>query len=402
MTGPLDILFVGTLPPHPGGSAVANWRFLVGLARRGHRVRALAPITPGAPDAEALEGSHPDVAVARYPVTRFEIVQNLDPDDPLRRWEIGQIVERLPGLIAGRRPDLLLIGRENLLWAAAEIAGAPDVPCVLIIHGPALVRALTGEWPEGLARRLREQLGRFALRVTSARHWAACLEGAGAGPVTVIPNAVDRQRFSPGPRDPALVRELGLPTDTLTIVHASNLKSAKRPLDIVESAAAALAAEPGIVYVIVGDGPMRGELERACQERGLAGQFRFTGWIETPRMPSYVRLADIVLMPSAWEAQALVYLETLACGRVLLASDIPAAREVVVDGETGLLFRAGDIAALTEKTLLAARSAPLREAIGRRARESVRVHGLDDVARAFAAVLQEVVRGDRAGSSLVT
>jgi glycosyltransferase involved in cell wall biosynthesis len=56
-------------------------------------------------------------------------------------------------------------------------------------------------------------------------------------------------------------------------------------------------------------------------------------------MPDYINLADIVVMPSAAETQALVYLETQACARLLLASDIPGAREVIVDGETGLLFR---------------------------------------------------------------
>ena len=54
-------------------------------------------------------------------------------------------------------------------------------------------------------------------------------------------------------------------------------------------------------------------------------------------------------MPSESEAFPLVYLETQACGRLLLASDIPAGREVVVPGDNGLLFRTGDVADLTAR-----------------------------------------------------
>ena len=65
---------------------------------------------------------------------------------------------------------------------------------------------------------------------------------------------------------------------------------------------------------------------------------RFAGWIDYARMPDYINLGDIVVMPSESEGLARVYLEAQACARVLVASDIPPAREVVTEGETGLLF----------------------------------------------------------------
>src|SRR5262245_57958895 len=93
-------------------------------------------------------------------------------------------------------------------------------------------------------------------------------------------------------------------------------------------------------------------------------------------MPTYLAVADLVVMPSASEALARVYVETLASGRVLVASNIPAEREVVVDGETGLLFPCGDVAALTE-TILGIASDPLRrQRIGQRARQFARRHDL--------------------------
>jgi glycosyltransferase involved in cell wall biosynthesis len=110
-------------------------------------------------------------------------------------------------------------------------------------------------------------------------------------------------------------------------------------------------------------------MEERCADRGIAGRFRFTGWVDYDRVPDHVRLADVVVVTSASEGQALVYLEAQARGRTLIAGDIAAAREVVVHGRTGLLYRIGDVDELTAKALLAARDRSLRNSLGREARE---------------------------------
>jgi glycosyltransferase involved in cell wall biosynthesis len=174
-------------------------------------------------------------------------------------------------------------------------------------------------------------------------------------------------------------------------MHVSNLKALKRPLDLVDSAVQALPHNPRLVYVVVGDGQLRDAMEKACLRKCISERFRYVGWVEYDRVPDYINLADLVVMPSEAESQARVYLETQACERLLLASDIPAAREVVVDGETGLLFRKRDIDDLTAKTLQAAADAALRADIGRKARERVRAHSLDDAIAAFLTLLERLV-----------
>jgi glycosyltransferase involved in cell wall biosynthesis len=109
-------------------------------------------------------------------------------------------------------------------------------------------------------------------------------------------------------------------------------------------------------------------------------------------MPRYVNLADLVLMPSEAETQALAYLEAQACARLLLASDIPAAREVVTDRETGLFFRKGDIADLAAKTLHAIDDPVLRARIGRAARVRVERYSLDVMTATYEELLRRVAR----------
>ena len=157
-----------------------------------------------------------------------------------------------------------------------------------------------------------------------------------------------------------------------------------------------MAREPRLLFLIVGNDRLRGEMEEACVGAGIAGRFRFAGWVDQSESPRYLNLADMVVMPSQLEALSLVYLEAQACGRVLIASDIPAAREVIEDGVTGLLFPMGVIEAFSEKILLAAAQPGLRAAIGRRARAQAEASGMDEWLDAYERALRELVPGARA------
>ena len=388
----LNILYVGTLPPHRGGSSISGSQLLVGFARMGHRVRALAPISTDMcrPD-DDFALSQPEVGVTRYPIPYFEASSYIPAPDWYRRMEGLRIQEKLPVLIAEERPDIIYIGVEKFAWHVPDLASAHFLPCALTIRGGATFALLDGTYPEVLARQLLGEFRKVDRIVTQTEYLAEGVRGLGLDAITVIPNALDLVQFSPKPRDPTLLRKLAIRDDDSIVMHVSNLKMLKRPLDLVESAKQALWYNPSLVYVIVGDGQLRAAMEEVCLQKGVSERFRFVGWVEYERMPDYINLADIIVMPSDAESQARVYLETQACARLLLASDIPAAREVIVDGESGLLFRKGDIDDLTAKTLLAAGDAALRADIGRKARERVQAHSLDNALAAYVAIFEDLV-----------
>src|SRR5581483_4211837 len=204
--------------------------------------------------------------------------------------------------------------------------------------------------------------------------------------------AVDPAHFAPRPRDAALARALGIRDDDLVVAHLSNLKPWKRPLDLVASAALTLPSNPRLLYLVVGDGPLRAAMEDACRRAALTERFRFVGWVDHEHVPAYLSLADLVVMPSHAEARALVYLETQACGRLLLASDVPAAREVIVDGKTGLLFEQGSLADLAAQTLRAAADPDLRARVGAAARRSISPRALDTLLDAYEETLRDLAR----------
>lgn len=206
----------------------------------------------------------------------------------------------------------------------------------------------------------------------------------------MIPNPVDLERFYPTTPSLRVRRRLAVGAGQLVVAHLSNLKPIKRPLDFVEAAKIAAREDERLVFVVLGDGPLHGEMKQACASHGIAERFRFPGWIDYELIPDALNCADIVVMPSAREGQARVYLETQACGRTLIASDIPAALEVVEDGQTGLLYKGGDVAQLAAKILLAASDPGLRRIVGRRARQAVASHSLTRIVALYDQLLGEL------------
>jgi glycosyltransferase involved in cell wall biosynthesis len=394
----MRILYVGTLPPYPGGAAISCAEILAGLAARRHSVTGVTPITAEtAREGAAFDVTLPGLSIIRFRVPYFTSGQ-LTPEPAGYRLSIRDDLERLlPRAIEQSRPDVVLVGRETFAWSAPDIAHAHGVPVVQRLAGTVTSALIQGRYPEPLASELYARLSRIEALVTPARHLAEGVTLLGLPEVTVIPTAVDLTRFHPAPRDEALARRLSIAPDDIVVAHVSTLKPVKRPHDVLESAKLALAQDARLVYLMVGDGEMRPALEQASRELGVSDRVRFAGRQAYGDVPRYLSVADLVVMPSDAEGLARVYLETQACGRVLIASDVPAARQVVRHGHTGLLYPRGDVAALAATTLRAAHDPGLRARIGRKARQRAEESSVVQLFDAYEALLGKVA--DRRSSA---
>lgn len=391
----MDILFVGNLPPYFGGAGIANAVVLRGLSARGHRVRAASPITPD--DASAgdwFSDTHPQLAVRRFLVPFYRLAhwprvpEYVEPQTAGLRRIVNQELD-------ASRPDILLTS-EVMDSAILDTFHRIGIPSALIVHGGTLRKVFLGLGPEEEVAEARDFYRRVDHRIAVAEHLAPTLEQLGLTPITVIQNVVDTELFHPRERDETLLRELRITERDLVTAHMSNLKPIKRPLDFVHAAGLALARDPRLLFVVGGAGECQIAMQETCARYGIIDRFRFPGWLRSDRVHKYYSIFDLVVMPSESEARSMVYLETQASGRVLIASDIPAAREAIEDGVTGLLYPLGSSEALAEKILLAAASPELRQTIGRQARVLAETRTLAGYAEAYERTLRDLVsRGPR-------
>jgi glycosyltransferase involved in cell wall biosynthesis len=167
------------------------------------------------------------------------------------------------------------------------------------------------DWP-GTVRLVR--LSRLA-PVACGPGVAAALEDHGLQPFATVPNAV-------GPAPPPGER-------IANVVAVGRLVEQKNH----ELAIRAIAQVPGATLAIVGDGPLRPELERLAAE--LEAPVIFTGVRQDAR--ALMGAADVVVMPSRWEGLPLSALEALASGTPLVATNVRGLRELLTDGENALL-----------------------------------------------------------------
>jgi L-malate glycosyltransferase len=183
--------------------------------------------------------------------------------------------------------------------------------------------------------------------------------------IAVIPNficASDYQRHAVE----GLRAELS-PNNEPLLVHVSNFRPVKRPVDCVEILARVLKRTRARL-VMVGDGSERTNAEHHARCLGVWEQCSFVG--KQARIVDYLSAADVLLLPSEQESFGLAALEAMACEVPVIASRVGGIPEVVTDGETGFLSEVGDVEKMSADAARLLGNEELRREMGRRARES--------------------------------
>jgi glycosyltransferase involved in cell wall biosynthesis len=136
---------------------------------------------------------------------------------------------------------------------------------------------------------------------------------------------------------------------------------------------------PRIRMVIVGDGPLRGDLEHAFDEYGLSERVRFTGAICHDDVPDCIRQFNVALAPYSRPTHSFYFsplklFEYMACGVPTVAARLGQIEEIVRHGETGLLYRPGDLDELVAACDRLLTDKGLRHKLGRSAAEQIHGH----------------------------
>jgi len=158
--------------------------------------------------------------------------------------------------------------------------------------------------------------------------------------VTVITNGV------PVPSGDHITKQNKSDKRELRIVTVGRLIELKGQSQLINAAAQLVKKYQNILFFLIGDGPLKKELQLRADELDIADHIVFTGSIAD--VPVYLNTADIYVSTSCSEGMPMATLEAMAWNVPVVASDIPGNRTVVEDGKTGLLYQAGNAAALAE------------------------------------------------------
>lgn len=317
------------------GQAVHIEELIGALCQLGHEVRVVAPeIGAG--------GEMGDDAT---------LVHKLKAALPKALYELLELAysfvayRRLLKMAREFQPDFIYERYNLFLLAGAMLKHKLGLPLLLEVNAPlaeergrhsgGLGLPWLARWAESRAWRSAD----FVLPVTKVLAGHVAAVGVPAERIVVIPNGINRDHFSAAPTPEIAKQRLGL-TGKLVLGFTGFVRD-WHGVDRVIRWMATADAPANAVLMVVGDGPVRGELEQLAAELSLHGRVRFTGVVNRDRVPEHVAAFDIALQPAVVPyASPLKLFEYLALGKAVIAPRQSNIEEILTDGDNALLFDA--------------------------------------------------------------
>jgi glycosyltransferase involved in cell wall biosynthesis len=185
--------------------------------------------------------------------------------------------------------------------------------------------------------------------------------------VSLVRNGVDASRF--GPLAGREREGLGISQGRPIVGTVGRLAPAKDQRSLIAAFRAVVAAVPDAVLVIIGEGPMRLELERDVKRYALGESVRFLG--ERFDVPALLPCMDVFVLSSVHEGLPLALLEAMACARPVVVTDVGGVAAVVDRGRAGVVVAPGDVDGLAKAVIGLLRDPALAARLGAAARTIV-------------------------------
>jgi len=251
-------------------------------------------------------------------------------------------------------------------------------------------------WRRVFDRAVTFRVARLVVSNSQAGVEALVRAGCPRAKTVVIPNGVDlADADAAGASARALRERYGL-TDAFVVGFVGRLVPLKGASDFISAADQMVKRAPhaGLKFLMVGDGPLRGELQEQVRGLGLTDRFVFPGQVDSALPLMHAMNAGVVCSPEgSAESCPNVLLEFMACGRPVVGTRVAGIPELLRDGQTGRLVPCGSIDALAQ-ACLELQQAPERVLTwGRAARERVEQgYQMSSVAGRFAQLYMSVAR----------
>ncbi len=344
-----------TVYPSYGGSGIVGSELGKELAARGHTVHFIASALPTRLTELNERVRFHEVEMLSYPLFEHQ------PYDLALATKMAQVAD-------SENLDLLHVHYAiphsiSAILARESIKNHRRLPVITTLHGTDIT--LVG------ADRSYLPITKYALEqsdgVTAISDYLkqATIEHFGFDRIEVIPNFVCPDEYKP--KIDCELRESLSPDGSPVMVHVSNFRPVKRPVDCVEILARVL-KQTKARLVMVGDGSERTNCVHRAKCLGVSDHCVFVG--KQPNIVDYLCASDLLLLPSEQESFGLAALEAMAVQVPVIASRVGGIPEVVDDGQNGFLSPVGDLDKMADDAVRLLMDPKQRKEFGRRARAS--------------------------------
>lgn len=352
---PLKILFLCN-SPHSGGAEIWVRRAAVALRERGHDVVVASP--PGGALAETV----PPLHMSHIPLDAGPVLNRRSALSFTMGWRRNRR-RMLETIGTARRRYGVEVIHVGLTAEKLLVGSVSPLPLAWTEHGP--LPSLF----------IRSPLFRIYRRAGLAASVMHCVSESTASHFHEIGFPRDHLRsiqvglrFIGGTVERAreLRSELGFGSDHVVVGSVGRLVWVKGLETFLAAAARLAPVHENVRFLVVGDGPLRSELERRARRLGLDGRLVFTG--HRSDVPALLRVMDIHVAPSVTEGFGMAVLEAMHAAIPSVATAVGGHPEMIRDGETGFLTSVGDSDGLADRVERLASDPALRASLGWAAR----------------------------------
>lgn len=252
-------------------------------------------------------------------------------------------VLRLAGYFRQARPDILHLHNPTAFFygtLAGRLARVPRI--VYTEHGRDFASSTRNRYLHAVLGRMIDR----AVAVSQAGRDMLVQEGVPPAHIEVIHNGIDAAAFTLDEDRWGVREQLGLTRTQPVLGIVARLDPIKDHFTLLHAMRRLQTRHAGAVLLVIGDGPLRGELEATSRAQGLQRQVRFLG--NRADVPALLAAIDVVVLCSRSEGLSLTLLEEGAAANARVATAVGGNTEIIRQGRTGLLVPPGDDAALAE------------------------------------------------------
>jgi glycosyltransferase involved in cell wall biosynthesis len=322
-------LVTETFAPEINGVAMTLGHLVRGLVKRGHAVQLVRPRQSKGDGAQTLQGVTEVLAmgipIPNYGGLRFGLPMRTTLG---RLWRLD-------------RPDVVHIATEGPLgWSALSAARKLKLPITSSFHTN--FQSYSGHYGLAMLKTpieayLRKVHNHTRATLVPTRALATQLTARGFHNVRLMSRGVATDLFHPSKRSAALRANWGANERDVVVCHVGRLAKEKNIELVLTSFSAIKSRCPQAKLLLVGDGPLREQIQRDCPEAIFAGTQ--TG----EALAQHYASADLFLFPSLTDTFGNVIPEALASGLCVVSFNQAAAAELIQDGYNGRTVFPGDV-----------------------------------------------------------
>lgn len=392
-------IFEQLVPISGGGTPRINSIIDI-LVKRGHEVSVAASFATGVEEALQIlncKKVFPLKSVDRLDKNKMKKYLFFHP------FNICKVVHEAMKL----KPDLIIA--HNSIAGLAAILAKKATKSLAVVDMTDLIFEYLSSYDEhtwtSQLQRIGEKVENYVMQradkiitISQAMKKTLIQKGAKQNKVAVVYDGVKTETFKPRIKEARILRQRYADGVENIVMHHGVIDPQDQPEIIADAAAYVIKEHPDTIFWLIGNGTAIPSIKEKTRRKGIEKHFFFSGWVPFEEVPNFISACDVglVILPDISSARIRVTLkgfEYWACHKPIVASDLPALREIVNPGKTGLLYKPGDAKELAEKTCTLLEDPQLSRKMGEAGRKLVEEkYSWDKLATQFVSICEGMLK----------